>query len=108
MAKHVRTEIPVDERYKIAHVDALNWQVFEYRTLKKSNNPNLASREGKSDWIALPAFFSCPEHALEWLARKKFADSGEMYESLQDAVKAIKASNKALVRDVCKALEAAD
>ena len=65
MAKHVRTEIPVDERYKIAHVDALNWQVFEYRTLKKSNNPNLASREGESDWIALPAFFSCPEHALE-------------------------------------------
>ncbi len=50
MAKHVRTEIHVDERYKIAHVDALK---------------------------------------------------------LQDAVKAINASNKVLVRDVCKALEAA-
>ena len=102
MAKHVRTEIPVDERYKIVHVDALNWQVYEYREIKESHK---TTRAGESDWVALPAFFGCPEHALEWLARKKFADGGETYESLQDAVKAIKASNKALARDVAKALE---
>lgn len=103
MAKHVRTEIIINERFKIAHVDALNWQAFEYREIKENHK---TTRAGEHDWVALPAFFGFPEHALEWLARKKFADSGEMYESLQDAVKAIKASNKALVRDVCKALEA--
>ena len=106
MAKHVRTEIIVNERFKVVHVDALNWQVFEYRTLKKSNNPNLANREGESDWVALPAFFGFPEHAFEWLARKQFADSGETHESLEAAVKAFKASNKRLVQAVAKALEA--
>ena len=105
MAKHVRTEIIVNERFKIVHVDALNWQVFEFKTLKKSNNPNLASREGESDWVALPAFFGLPEHAFEWIARKHFADGGEIYESLEEAAKAFKASNKKLVREFTKALE---
>ena len=105
MAKHMRTEIIVNERFKIVHVDALNWQVFEFKTLKKSNNPNLASREGESDWVALPAFFGLPEHAFEWIARKHFADGGEIYESLEEAVKAFKASNKKLVREFTKALE---
>ena len=105
MAKHVRTEIIVNERCKIVHVDALNWQVFEFKTLKKSNNPNLASREGESDWVALPAFFGLPEHAFEWIARKHFADGGEIYESLEEAAKAFKASNKKLVREFTKALE---
>ena len=105
MTKHVRTEIIVNERFKVVHVDALNWQVFEYRTLKKQNNPNRQSREGKSDWVALPAFFGLPEHAFEWLARKQFADGGEIYESLEEAAKAFKASNKKLVRDVARALE---
>ena len=108
MTKHVRTEIIINERFKIAHVDALNWQAFEYREIGKPKDASKPSREGEHDWVSLPAFFSCPEHALEWLARKKFADSGEVYESLQDAVKAIKASNRALVRDVAKALESAD
>jgi len=107
MAKHVRTEIIVNERFKIVHVDALNWQVFEFKTLKKSNNPNLASREGESDWVALPAFFNRVEYAAEWLARKHFAEGGEVYESLQDAVKAIRASNKKLSREIAAALESA-
>ena len=104
MAKHVRTEIIINERFKIVHVDALNWQVCEYREIKDKNN---TSRAGESDWMAQPAFFGQPEHAIEWIARKYFADGGDTYESLEAAVKAIKASNRKLVRDVEKALESA-
>ena len=102
MAKHVRTEIIVNERFKIVHVDKLNWQVFEYRTIKDNHK---TTRGGETDWVALPAFFGLPEHAFEWLARKQFADGGEVYESLEEAAKAFKASNKKLVREFIKALE---
>lgn len=105
MAKHVRTEIIVNERFKIVHVDKLNWQVFEYRTIKEAKDPTKQSRAGESDWMALPAFFGLPEHAFEWIARKHFADGGEVYESLEEAAKAFKASNKKLVREFTKALE---
>lgn len=102
MTKHTRTEIIVNERFKVVHVDALNRQVYEYREIKENHK---TTRAGEGDWVALPAFFGLPEHAFEWIARKHFADGGEIYESLQDAVKAFKASNKALLRDFAKLLE---
>lgn len=104
MAKHVRTEIIINERFKIVHADALNWQVYEYREIKDNHT---TSRAGESDWVAHPAFFGLPEHAFEWVARKHFADGGEVYESLEEAARAFKASNKKLVNDFRKAMEAA-
>ena len=105
MAKHVRTEIIVNERFKIVHADALNWQVFEYREIKAAKDPTKRTRAGESDWITLPAFFSRPEYAIEHIAQKQFADGGEVYETLESAVKAIKMSNRKLVRDVAAALD---
>ena len=102
MAKHARTEIVVNERFKVIHIDSMNWQVFEYREIKENHKTN---RAGEADWIALSAFFGCPEHALEWIARKQFADGGEVYDSLEAAVKAIKSSNRKLAREVAAALE---
>lgn len=102
MAKHVRTEIIINERFKIVHVDKLNWQIFEYREIKENHKTD---RAGESDWIALPAFFSRPEYAIEHIAQKQFADGGEVYETLESAVKAIKMSNRKLVRDVAAALD---
>ena len=105
MAKHARTEIIVTARYKIVNVDALNWQVYEYKTLKKSNNPNLKSREGEKDWVALQTYFGRPEFAADWIARKQFADGGEIYDTIQAAVKDFEKVSKMVVRNVAKALE---
>lgn len=102
MAKHVRTEIIVNERFKIVHVDSLNWQVFEFREIKDKGS---TTRAGESDWIALPAFFGYPEHAIEWIARKHYADSGEAYESMQVAAKAFRAANKELLKSLAELLE---
>lgn len=104
MAKRTRTEIVIDERLKIVRIDSLNWQVYERRAIKDNHS---TSRAGEVDWVAMPAFFRRVEHAVEWVARKRFADCGEVFESLEDAVKAIRASNRKLARDVSKALEGA-
>ena len=103
MAKNARTEISVNERFKIVRSDTLNWQVFEFKTLKKQNNPNLKNREGKSDWVPLPSYFSNVENAISWIARK-LEDNGEA-STLEEYVKAIKASHRKLARELADALE---
>lgn len=101
-----KTEIVVNEQYKIVRVDSLNWQVFEYKQLKAPKNPNMPSREGEYDWVALQKFFGQLSPALRWLAEQQ-VDNGEKM-TLQEAVSTIETSNLKLMRDIEKALKAAN
>jgi hypothetical protein len=96
--KKDQTEIQINDRFKIIRQDALNWAVYERRAVDK--------RDGSSavEWINANAFFGNVEHAIEWIARK-LDDNGEV-QTLEEYVKAIKASHRKLSRDVAKALEA--
>ena len=47
MAK-TKTEIQINEQWKIVKSDALNWQPFEWREIE---NKSGAKRAGEFDWI---------------------------------------------------------
>lgn len=62
-----KTEIIINDTWKIVHADSMNWQVHQKRELKKSNNPNGKSRAGEVDWVALPAFFGKVDGAARYV-----------------------------------------
>lgn len=62
-----KTEIIVNDEWKIVKADSMNWQVHQKREIGKSNNPNGKSREGEVDWVALPAFFGKPDGAARYV-----------------------------------------
>lgn len=95
--KQERTEIQVNERYKIIRRDALNWAVYELRAVDKSDGSSAA------EWMSANAFFGNVEHAIEWIARKLDDNGGR--QTLEEYAMNIKASHRKLSRDVAKALE---
>lgn len=101
-----KTEIVVTERFKVVHVDSLNWQVFEYKQLKAPKNPSIPSREGEHDWVPLQKFFGQLSPALRWIAEQQVNNGEKM--TLQEAVSMIETSNLKLLRDIEKALKAAN
>lgn len=62
-----KTEIVVNDEWKIVKADSMNWQVHQKREIKKSNNPNVKSRAGEVDWVALLAFFGKPDGAARYV-----------------------------------------
>ena len=49
--------------------NGLDWQVHERRTLRKSNNPKVRSREGETEWVALESYHRDVESALKWIMK---------------------------------------
>ena len=62
-----KTEIIVNDNWKIVKMDSLNWQVHEKRLIGKPSKASSKSREGKVDWIGLPAFFCKPDLAARYV-----------------------------------------
>jgi len=60
-----KQEVTINERFKVVHVDSMNWQLFERREIKRGDRSGKGkSRVGEIDWIALPAFFGTLRAAL--------------------------------------------
>ncbi len=100
MAK-AKTEIQINEQWKIVKSDALNWQPFEWREIE---NKSGAKRAGEFDWMASGHFFGQLSPALRWIAEQQ-VDNGEKM-TMQEAVSRIETSNLKLMRDIEKALKA--
>ena len=100
----MRTEIELG-KWKVKRIDRLNWQVFELREVKQEGRGKGAgtNRKGETDWMACPAFFAKPEHALEWIYDQKAADMG-LRKSLKDAVAQMRCIRTQLVNELREAL----
>ena len=95
-----KTEIQINEKWKIVKSDALNWQPYEWREIKDKGD---VKRAGEFDWMASGHFFSNLSSALRWLAEQQ-VDNGEKM-TLQEAVNTIETSNIKLISDIKKALK---
>ncbi|MBR3158429.1 MAG: hypothetical protein IKF14_05235 [Atopobiaceae bacterium] len=62
-----KTEIVVNDEWKIVKIDACNWQVFNKREIGKPIKKDVKSRAGEVDWVALPAFFGRPDGAARYV-----------------------------------------
>ena len=104
MAKR-KTEIIINERWKIVREDALNWQPYQWREVEEIQHFDNNKRAGQFDWFPMKHYFGSLEYAMRWILEKQIADSGEQYD-LQQAVHAIRESSNQLAKDVRKALSA--
>ncbi len=98
-AKSAKTEIIVNDRYKVVRVDSMNWQIFEYREIKDRAK---AKRAGELDWIGLPYFFGDLKYALIRLLNLNVATSGESM-TLDEAVSRIEAIERQIAKVAKKA-----
>lgn len=75
-------EIDVCEGFKLCAVDNLNWQVFEYREVKKKDGG--AAKE----WIALPSYHAKVSTAVLWiydyLPKSRNADRKNLKELIEE------------------------
>ena len=75
-------EIDVCEGFQLRTVDNLNWQVFEYREVKKKDGG--AAKE----WIALPSFHGKLSTAVLWifdyLPKSRSADRKNLEELIKE------------------------
>lgn len=98
-----KQEIVIDDTLKVVHVDRLNWQLFEKREIKASNNPKTKARVGEVDWVALPAFFGKLEPALV-KARDIYRERKLDAATLDAAIEQLEALDRKFVREVKKAV----
>lgn len=103
MAKH-KTEIIINDHWKVVRYDSLNWQPYEWREVENKAN---AKRAGEFAWMASGHFFGHLSPALRWIAEEQINDSGEKYDLMQ-AVSAIETSNIKLAKDIRAALKNVD
>lgn len=99
-----KTEIQINEMWKVVREDALNWQPYKWREIKETHKTN---RAGEYDWMATGHFFGQLSPALRWIAEEQINDSGEKYDLMQ-AVSAIETSNLKLAKDIRAALKNVD
>ena len=75
-------EIDVCEGFQLRTVDNLNWQVFEYREVKKKDGG--AAKE----WIALPSYHAKLSTAVLWifdyLSKSRSADRKNLKELIEE------------------------
>lgn len=75
-----KTEVIINDSYKIVRYDSLNWQVYKWREIGKAVDKDKQSREGESDWMPTGRFYGSLVPALRWIAEECIADSGEKYD----------------------------
>ena len=93
-----KTEITINDEWKMVHVDSMNWQVFQKREMGKSNNPNLNHRAGEVDWVALPAFFGKPDGAARYVLDHMGDNAGK--KTLREFVNLMKAARDEITKAV--------
>lgn len=98
-AKSAKTEIIINDRYKVVRIDSQNWQIFEYREIKERHK---AKRAGETDWCGLPCYFGNLKYALLRLIDLNVSSDGESM-TLEEAVKCIKATERQIIKAVEKA-----
>ena len=96
-----KTEIQINDRWKLVRADGLNWQPYEWREIE---NKAGAKRAGEFDWKASGNYFGQLAPTLRWIAEEQINNSGEKYDLMQ-AVSAIETSNLKLASDIRKALK---
>lgn len=96
-----KQEIVIDDTLKVVHMDSMNWQLFEKREIKASNNPK--ARVGEVDWVALPAFFGTLKPALV-KARDIYRERKLDAATLDAAIEQLEALDRKFVREVKKAV----
>lgn len=72
-----KTEIIVNDDWKIVHIDSMNWQVFNRREIQENKNPAKNKRAGEVDWVGLQAFFANPESAACYVFRHMGDNAGK-------------------------------
>ena len=97
MANRQKTEIQVNNHWKVVRIDSLNWCVYEYREGVKDG-------ENVTDWFTASHYFGQLAPALRWIADEQISDSGEKYDLMQ-AVSAIETSNLKLAKDIREVLK---
>lgn len=102
MAKQ-RTEIVINDEWKVVRENELNWQVYQWREIQKAPG-GTESRAGEFKWYASGHYFGQLAPALRWIAEEQINNSGEKYDLMQ-AVSAIETSNLKLASDIRKALK---
>ena len=78
-------EIDVCEGFKLRAVDNLNWQVFEYREVKKKDGG-----EAK-EWIALPSYHAKVSTAVLWIFDYLPKSRGADRKNLKELIKELNA-----------------
>lgn len=101
-----KTEIIIGD-LKIKHIDSLNWQIFERRAIKKSNNPKFKSRSGEIDWVGMPVYYSTLKPAVI-KARDICLGRGIDTTTIDEAVKQLEKLDADFTVKLHKALKEAD
>lgn len=96
-----KTEIIINDQWKVVRQDALNWQVYQWREIKETHK---TTRAGEFDWVGTGHYFGQLSPALRWIADEQINDSGEQYDLMQ-AVSAIETSNLNLAKQIRQALK---
>jgi len=98
-----RTEIVVNDEWKIVRADALNWQVFQKREIGKSNNPRGGrNRAGEVDWVGLQAFFANPESAACYVFKHMGDNAGKR--TLREFINFMRDAEQEVLEGVGKAV----
>lgn len=62
-----KTEIIINDTWKIVHIDSMNWQVHQKREVKESPDPTKNKRVGEFAWMPMPAFFAKVDAAAQYV-----------------------------------------